>query len=198
MREKNTFFFSSPFALLKKWKKKTLSPYHPADHLLGHVHQVVVVRVRLVELARRELRVVREVDALVAELAADLVDAVDAADDEHLQVELRRDAHEELLAQVVVPGLERLGRGPAGQLVHHGGLDLEKLAVVEVPAHVLDDLRANDKDVARARVGQQVEVALPEPRLGVREGADGHGAQGRGKEGDIAGEEGELAPLRFA
>ncbi len=140
----------------------------------------------------------RQVDALVAELAPDLVDAVNAADDEHLQVQLGRDAHEELLPEVVVPRLEGLRRGPPGQLVHHGGLDLEKLAVVEVPAHVLDDLRANDKDVARARVGQQVEVALPEPRLGVGEGADGHGAQGRGKEGDIAGEEGELAPLRFA
>jgi hypothetical protein len=55
-----------------------------------------------VELARGELGVVREVDALVAELAAHLVDAVEAADDELLEVELGRDAHEEVQVQVVV------------------------------------------------------------------------------------------------
>ena len=194
------FLSSSPLTLsssFQKKKKKTQS-HHPADHLLGHVHQVVVVRVRLVELAGRELRVVRQVDALVAELAADLVHAVDAADDEHLEVELGRDAHEKLLAEVVVPRLERLGRGPARQLVHHRRLHLQELPRVEVAPHVLDDFGANDKHVARARVGQQVEVALPEPRLRVGEGADGHGAQGRGEEGDAAGEEGELAALGLA
>ena len=194
------FLSSSPLTLsssFQKKKKKTQS-HHPADHLLGHVHQVVVVRVRLVELAGRELRVVRQVDALVAELAADLVHAVDAADDEHLEVEFRGHAHKQLLAQVVVPRLKRLCRGAPRQLVHHRGLHLQKLPRVEVAADVLDDLGPDHEDVARARVCQQVEVALPEPRLRVGEGADGHGAQGRGEEGDAAGEEGELAALGLA
>ena len=45
-------------------------------------------------------------------LAADFVDSVDAADDEHLVVEFRRNAHVTVEVQLVVVGDERLGRSP--------------------------------------------------------------------------------------
>ena len=78
----------------------------------------------LVELARGELRVVGEVDPLVAELAADLVHAVQAADDEHLQVQLGRHAHEQVEVEVVVVRHEGLGRRAARHHVHHRGFHL--------------------------------------------------------------------------
>ena len=54
----------------------------------------------------------RQVDTFVAELPAHLIDAVKAANHEHLEVELRRDAHEKFHVEVVVEGLEGLGGSP--------------------------------------------------------------------------------------
>ena len=79
------------------------------EHLLGHVHHVGPVGVGHVELAGGELGVVGGVDALVAELAAQLEDAVEAADDELLEVQLGRDPQEHLGLVVVVVGRERPG-----------------------------------------------------------------------------------------
>jgi hypothetical protein len=52
--------------------------------------------------------------AFVAEVAVDLEHAVEAADDQALQVQLRRDAQEHLHVQRIVVGDERLGRRAAG------------------------------------------------------------------------------------
>ena len=84
-----------------------------AQHLLGAPHHAVVVGVRLVELELRELRVVLEADALVAEVAADLVDALEAADQQALEVQLEADAQEQLLVELVVVRGERPGRRAA-------------------------------------------------------------------------------------
>ena len=62
------------------------------DQRLVELHHVVDVPVRGVELEHRELGVVRRVDAFVAEDAPDLVDALEAADDQALEVQLGRDA----------------------------------------------------------------------------------------------------------
>mmetsp|Transcript_13027 Transcript_13027/g.40462 ORF Transcript_13027/g.40462 Transcript_13027/m.40462 type:complete len:341 (-) Transcript_13027:520-1542(-) len=63
-----------------------------AQQVLCRPHQVLVRRVRLVELARRELGVVIVVGVLVAEDSADFENALHAADDELLQIQLWRDA----------------------------------------------------------------------------------------------------------
>ena len=60
----------------------------------GQLGHAVVVGVRLVGLDRGELRRVRRVDTLVAEVAIDLEDPVDAADQRTLQEQFRRDAQE--------------------------------------------------------------------------------------------------------
>ena len=101
------------------------------DQLLGELHQVVVVGVGLVELEHGELGVVLGADAFVAEVAVDLVDAVEAADDQALQIELRRDAQEEVHVERVVMGLEGPRRGAAGDLLHHRRFDFEVAALVE-------------------------------------------------------------------
>ena len=142
---------------------------HAAEHLLGHVHQVLVICVRLVRLARRELRVVRQVDALVAELPSDLVHPIESSDDEHLEVQLRRDPHEHLERQVVVVGDERTRHGPAGDHVHHRRFHLEEVSVVEIPADVIDDLGPPFEDDAIFVVHDEVEVAHAVSRFHVRE-----------------------------
>ena len=83
---------------------------HERDQPLAARGDVLVVGVRLVELEHRELGVVGRVDALVAEVLAELVHALEAADDQPLEVELGRDPQVELAVQRVVVGRERPGQ----------------------------------------------------------------------------------------
>lgn len=130
------------------------------DNAFRDVHHVRVVSVRLVELDRRELRVVADIHALVAEDAAHLVDAVETADDEALEVELRRDAQVEVDVECIVVRDERARCCAAGDRREYRRLDLEVIAIIEVRADGLDDLRALAEGVADLRVHDEVEVAL--------------------------------------
>ena len=107
--------------------------HHLRDELLSHVKEVVVVGVSLVELARGELGVVGHVNPLVTELSTNLVDSLDASHDEHLEVELGGDTHEELHAEVVVVGLKGTSGGTSRDHAHHWGLHLEEPSGVEEP-----------------------------------------------------------------
>ncbi len=64
--------------------------------------------------------------ALVAKVLADLVHALQAADDQALQIELRRDPQVQLALELVRVRDERLGEGAAVDRLQDGRLDLEK------------------------------------------------------------------------
>eukprot|EP00982_Pelagococcus_subviridis_P009402 30920-Pelagococcus_subviridis.AAC.19 len=175
------------------------SQHHPGHEVLGHLHEVFVIRVRHVKLARRELRVVRHVDALVPELSPDLVHAVHPADDELLQEQLRGDAHVQRHVEVVVVRDERLGGGAAGDHVHHRRLHLDEILIVEVLADASDDVRARDEDVSHLRVHDEVEEALPVPRLLILQAAEpGEHVQTRREHLEVAREDGQLAAFALA
>ena len=137
------------------------------DEIFSNLHEVVVVGVGLVELEHGEFRVVLGADALVAEVAIDLVDAIESADDEALQVELRGDAEKEVLIERVVMRLEGPGRGAAGNLLHHGGFDFEVAAVVKELAEGAKDAGALDEDLAAFEVGEEIDVALAVAKLDI-------------------------------
>ena len=65
------------------------------DQLLGQVHHRAVVAVGLIDLEHREFGIVPRADAFVAIDAAQLVDPLDAADQQPLQVQLQRDPQEQ-------------------------------------------------------------------------------------------------------
>ena len=50
----------------------------------------------------------RHIDGLISELSSNFVNTIDATDDEHLVVQLRRHTHEQLHVQVVMVSQERL------------------------------------------------------------------------------------------
>ena len=131
-----------------------------AEHVLGQVHQRLVRRVRLVELEHRELGVVPRRDALVAVAAADLVDALEPAHDQALQVQLRRDAHEEVHVERVVVGLERLRGGAADERVHRRRLDLEEARARRGTAQPRTMTERATKTSCDLGVGDEVDVAL--------------------------------------
>ena len=110
--------------------------HQPAADLLRQVHHQAlqqlhhgaVVGVGLVALHHGELGVVLAVDALVAEVAVDLEDLLQAADQQPLQVEFGRDAQVEVHVQRVVVRLKGPGGRPAGDRLHHGRLHLDEAA----------------------------------------------------------------------
>ena len=133
---------------------------------------MVVVDVGLVGLEHRELGVVLEAHALVAEVLADLVDAVDAADDAALEVQLGGDAQVEVALELVVVRDERPRQGAAVERLQHRRLDLDEAALVQEPADGGDDAGALDEDLARVVVDDEVEVALAVAGLDVGEAVE--------------------------
>ena len=128
--------------------------------LFGQIHQVVIVRVCLVELEHGELGVVLGGDALVAEVAIDLVDAIQAADDQALEVKLRSDAQEERDVQGIVVRGEGPGHRAASDGLHHGRLDFEIAAFIEEAANGSKHLRALDEDCSHIGVDEEIEIPL--------------------------------------
>ncbi len=139
------------------------------EHLLGQGHEVAVVRVGLVELEHGELGIVLRRDALVAEVPVDLVDAIEPADHQPLEVQLGRDAEVELHVERVVVGDEGLGGCAAWNRLHHRGLDLEKAAGVEECPHLADQPALDRERLAHLRVHHEIDVAPAVPCLHVLE-----------------------------
>ena len=109
------------------------------EHALDQVHEIAVIGVRLVQLEHREFGVVPRRQALVAEVAIDLVDALEAADDQPLEVQLGRDPQVHVDVERVVVGQERLRDRAARNHLQHRRLDLEEVERIEVAPQVLHD-----------------------------------------------------------
>ena len=169
-----------------------------AEQLLGQRHQVLVGRVGLVELEHRELGVVLARQPLVAEVAADLVDALEAADDQPLEVELGRDAHVEIEIERVVVRHERPRRRAAEDRVHHRRLDLEEAARVEEAPDRAHDRGALAEDLAHVGVHHQVDVALAVADLDVLQAVPllGQRARRLGQDDRLVGQDRQLAGAR--
>ena len=140
---------------------------HSADHALGHIHQVVHVRVSHVELADGEFWVVGHVDTLVSEDSTDFVDSVETPNDELLEVELRSDTEEEVELEVVVVGDEWPGGSTSGDHIHHGSFDFHETERIEVFSDIVDDLASGDEHLLDIVVHNQVDVPLSVPDLRV-------------------------------
>ena len=107
--------------------------------------------------------------ALVAEVLAQLVDALDPADDQALQVELGRDPQVEVAVERVVVRHERPGECAAVDRLEDGRLDLDEALGVEPAAGLGDHLGALEEALAHLGVRDQVLLAVAVAKLGVLE-----------------------------
>lgn len=175
--------------------------HHLRKQLFRKGHQVIVVGVGPIELAGGELWVVRQVDAFVTELLANLEHAIHAAHNQHLQVELRSDTHEQLHVKVVVESLEGLSSGTSWNHVHHGSLNLDEVASAEEIAQKVENLISRVENLLDWVVQDQVEVALAVARV-LRQhlravfGGLGHHVHAVGEADDFAGAHRQLVGLR--
>ena len=174
------------------------------QHLLGEVHHPVVVLIGDIDLHGGELGVVRAVHPLVAEVAAELVDALEATDDEALEVELVGDTQVERDVQRIVMRDEGARRCSARDRLQDGRVHLDVAAIIEELAHRREGLRTLEEDVLHPAIDHEVDVALAEAQLRVREAIEGlavllldHGqwTQRLRKEGQAVGVDGDLPHL---
>jgi len=106
-------------------------------------------------------------DALVAVATTDFVDALEAADQQSLEVQLRRDAQKQAEIERVVVSLERARRGAADQRVQGRRLDLEKIATIQEVSQALHDQRARTQGDRDLGVTDQIDIAAPVAQIGV-------------------------------
>ena len=100
------------------------------------------------------------VHALVAEDAAYLIDTLNAADDEALEVELRCNAQEHVDIKGIVMGNERSCGSTAGDGVENRCLDLHEAASVKERTDIAYKLRAYLEIAAALVAHDEVNVAL--------------------------------------
>ena len=136
--------------------------------------------------------------ALVPEVAVDLVDAIETAHDEPLEIELRRDAQIQVHVERVVMRDERSCRSAAGNRLHHRRFDLDEPPRVEEVAQRLDDARAEQEHATRIGIDDEVDVSLAVPGLYVLEAVPflRQRAQSLGEEAPFADADGELSRSR--
>jgi hypothetical protein len=101
----------------------------------------------------------------VAEVAIDLVDPLQPAHQQPLQVQLRRDPQVQVDVQRVVMRDERTRRRPAIQRLHHGRFHFHEVVAFQLAAQRRDYAAARQEDLAHFRVRDQIQIALPVARL---------------------------------
>ena len=133
---------------------------HGRDHILNQLRHRLEIGVGPVGLEHGELGIVAARDAFVAEIAVDLEDLGEAADEQPLEVEFRRDPHVEIDAERVVLGDKRTRGGPAREGLHHGRLDLGEFARLEKAADFADDFAAEQEHATGLLADDEIDVAL--------------------------------------
>ena len=98
--------------------------------------------------------------ALIAEIPVHFEDPLEAAHDEALQVEFRRDAQVHLHVQRVVVGDERLGCRAAGNRMQHGCFHFQETRLQHVRADAAYGLAAREERAASLVGHDQIDVTL--------------------------------------
>src|SRR4051812_28755170 len=139
-----------------------------ADQGLHQFDHRLVIPKRLVSLEHRKFRIVFARQSFIAEVAADLENAVQAAYQQPLQIKFQGDAEIKIATQGVVMSYERLRGRSARNRLHHGSLYFHKAALVKKVPDLANDPAAEQKSLPHIIICHQVEVTLPIANLGVR------------------------------
>ena len=137
------------------------------------------------------------VHAFVAEDTADLIHALNAADDQALEMQLGRDAHIHINVERVVVRDERARRRAAGDGAEHGGLDLHEAEIVEIAAQIRNEAAADLEIALALGVHDEIHIALTVAQLHVRHAMEllRQRAQGLAEQCDLLHVDGDLPRL---
>ena len=101
-----------------------------ADQFLDQVRDLLEIGIGPVGFEHGELRIVLSRDAFVAEVAVQLEDLVETADEQTLQIKFRRDAQIKIEPERLVMGAERFRRRAARDGLQHRRLHFQKSALL--------------------------------------------------------------------
>ena len=168
------------------------------EHPLDPLHHRRVVAKGLVELEHGEFGRVVLVDAFVAEILADLVDPLEPAGNQPLEIELIGNAQVEGLIERVVVRREWPRRRTAVERLKHRSLDFEVSVGVEILPKGSHQLGANLENAPHFEVGDQVGISLSVAQLDILQPVVlvGRGIERLGQHGHRAAAHGDLARLR--
>ena len=161
---------------------------HRADHLLGELHHPEVIAVGLIDLHRGELGVVAGADPFIAEDPAQLIHALKATHHQALEVQLGGNPQGEGQVEGVVMGLERPRVSATGFALQHGGLDLEKVPLIEPAANAAHQAGPTPEGLTAVGGDHQIQVALAVALLNVGQSMPlvGKGLQRLGEHAPVA------------
>ena len=170
---------------------------HIAEHVLGQVHHAVIIGIGLIQFHEGEFRIVAGVQALIPENTADLVDPLQAADDQALQVQLQGDAQFEVFIQRVEVRFKGTGSGAAGIGNQHGRFHFHEALAVQVTADGADDLGPLDEGILHFRIHDQVHIPLAVAHIGIGEAVIllRQDLQALAQQGQLAGMDGDFSGL---
>ena len=165
------------------------------EHALCELHHALVVGVCLVQLHQRKLRVMSGVNTLIAEYSADLVDSLQAAYDQSLQVQFQRDAKLHVLVQCVVVSLKGSCGSAACIGYQHRCLHFHEVSRIQEVTDLLDDLGSLDKGLPGLCVHDQVHISLAITGVGIGQSVEflGQDLEALGQHGHLHSMNGYLA-----
>ena len=133
----------------------------PAQHFLGKVHEIAVIRIRLIEFKHGEFRIVARGQSFVAEIAVDLEDLFETAHHQALEIQFRGDTQKQLHVEGVMMRDKRPRRRTPGNRLHHRRFHFQKIPFQQETPDIAHRRRAHAKGLARRLVHDQIQIALP-------------------------------------
>ncbi len=106
-----------------------------------------------------------EVNSLVPEDTADLVNSIKTTDNELLEIKFRRNTEVQVKVKVVVVGNKGLGSGATGNHTCHRCFDFEEAQRVKEASDIVDDTTASIEYATRILGKNKIEITLSISRL---------------------------------
>src|SRR5262249_41973785 len=122
---------------------------------------------RLVELEHRELGIVPGGYPFIPEDAIEVVNTIQAANDQPFQVELRRNPQIQRHVQSVVIGPERLRPRASGDLMQDRCFDFEIASRIQEGTEFANDHTSFDEDIPHFAIHNEIDISLPVSNLDV-------------------------------
>ena len=134
---------------------------HASQQVLGQVHQVMIIRIGLIEFQHGEFRIMPGRQPLVTKITINLVDLFITTDNQSFQIQFRCDTQKQVHVQRIVEGSERPCSGTTRNGLHHRCFDFQIAKPVQVLTNVLHNAAAHAKGVSRHIVHDEIDIALP-------------------------------------
>jgi hypothetical protein len=99
-------------------------------------------------------------DALIAEVAIDLIDSIQSSHDQSLEVEFGRNAKIKVHIQSIMMGDKRTSRRATSLGLHHGRLHFQKVPFIEELPNRPNDGAPKTEDPTYLRIGQKIQIPL--------------------------------------